>query len=414
MIIPLFKYLIESSLCLLLFIAGYRFLISNLTHFSWMRFYLISSLVLSLIVPVIPIQWETTLVPAGSLTDLLPAFIDHTINTPLNNAITDPTRIHSGFSMSLLVIYGLLILYLLGAIYKGYLLARNLKKIMGVIKTNRKVKEANYWIVSLNGQIPAFSFFNYIFINEGFKDLSEKELRIIKEHEKIHVDHYHTFDLLFLEVVRVLFWFNPSLNYLKRSLQEIHEYIADEKVAGEGESKQSYALLLLNLASENKVFDLVAGFTGEHIKRRILMIAKPRNSAKYKLRFFALVPITLILLVIFSCSKDPGTMSNWADQCPTCKKLELKQYSGIYLPAKKDTMLRPMEILNSSNRLFRFIETDPFTPNRTIELQFIADNRFSYTDNSSRSIEFIVNDKNEVTGCFLIRRDGTFHLLKQK
>ena len=95
--------------------------------------------------------------------------------------------------------------------------------------------------------------------------------------------------------------------------------------------------------------------------------------------------------------------------------LSLKEYSGIYIPSKKDTILRPMEVLNSKNKLFRFIENpSDFTPNRNIELEFVTENIFFYPDKSNRSIEFIVNDKKEVTGCFVRRPDGTFQLSKQK
>lgn len=95
--------------------------------------------------------------------------------------------------------------------------------------------------------------------------------------------------------------------------------------------------------------------------------------------------------------------------------LKLAEYSGTYLPEKKDTILKPMEILNSANKLFRFIENpDDYTANRNIELEFVTGNIFFYPDKSARSIEFVVNDKKEVTGCILRRPDGTYNLTKKK
>lgn len=94
--------------------------------------------------------------------------------------------------------------------------------------------------------------------------------------------------------------------------------------------------------------------------------------------------------------------------------LSLKDYSGVYYPAGKDTLLRPMEIMHSNNKLFRFIETDPKGQNRTVELEFVAGNMFFYTDNSGRSVEFVVDDKKQVTGCILRRWDGTYNLTKGK
>lgn len=95
--------------------------------------------------------------------------------------------------------------------------------------------------------------------------------------------------------------------------------------------------------------------------------------------------------------------------------LSLKEYSGLYLPSKNDTILKPMEILSSTNKLFRFIENpNDYTSNRNVELQFVTENIFFYPDNSGRSIEFIVTDKMIVTGCYLRRPDGTYILSKKK
>jgi beta-lactamase regulating signal transducer with metallopeptidase domain/tetratricopeptide (TPR) repeat protein len=96
------------------------------------------------------------------------------------------------------------------------------------------------------------------------------------------------------------------------------------------------------------------------------------------------------------------------------KKIDLKKYAGIYTPSKKDTILTTMEIINKNNKLFRFIESVLDPNQRNIELEVIRDNVFLYMDNSNRSIEFVVDDKNEVTSCILRRADGTFTLLKQK
>lgn len=423
------KYLLESSLCLILFMVTYRILIANKTNFSWMRFYLLVSMALSIVIPliIIPIEWSVKLIPTDSFPNTLLMQTKQTATTVVNN---DSTLIqaNSGISKTKMILFIALIVYMIGIIYKSYLFVKNLIKMNDFIKKSSKVKEENYWIVCLKNEIPAFSFFNYIFINSTYKNLSSNELQLIKEHEMVHVKQYHTLDVLFAELVGILYWFNPIVNYLKKSLKEIHEYIVDERIAGHGENKKAYAQLLLTLASDNKVFDLAATFTGEYIKRRILMIAKPRTSPKYKLMFFVLVPLTAILLLSFSRLNNPKAKpkirneisnsdlkigkTNWATKSPLAIQMELKKYCGIYFPLKKDAnVLKPMEIILKDNKLFRFIEAEPESDNRMVELQFEANNRFSYTDNSDRSIEFILDNKNKVTGCGLVRRDGRYLLL---
>ncbi len=112
-----------------------------------------------------------------------------------------------------------------------------------------------------------------------------------------------------------------------------------------------------------------------------------------------------------------GTINLRKVKKPVLPPINLKNYSGLYIPAKKDTMLKPMEIINSMNKLFRFIETpnEPAnTPNRNVELESVTDNIFFYPDGSGRSIEFTLDDKKEVSGCILRRPDGTYTLSKKK
>lgn len=93
--------------------------------------------------------------------------------------------------------------------------------------------------------------------------------------------------------------------------------------------------------------------------------------------------------------------------------LDLKNYSGVYVPAKKDAILATMEITNSDGKLFRYI-SDAEGANKTVELVFVGENIFFYTDNSGRSIEFVVDKKNDVTECILRRPDGVYTLAKRK
>jgi hypothetical protein len=195
-------------------------------------------------------------------------------------------------------------LYMAGAIFKAYNFGSNLRKIKACINQNPKIKEGRYWLVNLNSLMPPFSFFNYIFINNSYQNLSADEMQRIKDHEKIHARELHSLDVLFIELISILYWFNPLLIYFKKSIREVHEYIVDEKIVERGRGKRDYAELLLKLASDNKSFNLSAGFSGSEIKRRILMLSKQRSIPGQKLMFVILVPLTLILMLSFSYIKN--------------------------------------------------------------------------------------------------------------
>jgi hypothetical protein len=304
-----FYYLIESSVCLLLFVLVYRFLIANLTHFSWMRVYLLLSVVLSLILPVIiiPIQWNSSLLTSDLFSNSIllqsnQIGIDLTKKSLINGIQTN-----GDLDIQQLIFYGLLIIYFAGLVYKANIFAWNLKSIHKCVKQNFKSREGNYWLVNLENEMPPFSFLNYIFVTTNYKNLPANDIQQIKNHELVHVKQYHSLDILFIELTSIVFWLNPVMNYIKKSIREIHEYIVDEKIAGNGKNRKNYAQLLLNLTSEAKYFNLSTSFTGQQIKRRILMITKSKSLPKHKLIFTILIPLTIFLLLSFSYIKNPNS-----------------------------------------------------------------------------------------------------------
>ena len=231
-----FYFLIESSVCLLVFLAIYRVAISNLTHFNWMRGYILSSIVLSILLPLIKIpgQWSYSI------------FGNTLLNKPLSfnliNPLTlfTPTTIEQGMQVSnqatiwssLIII--LSVIYLAGVCYNSYKLFRNLLQISESIRRNPKHREGKYWIIRSDNEATAYSFLNYIFITGDNMKFTPDEIRQIKNHEYIHASQWHTIDILFIEFAGILFWFSPLIRYAKIKIREIHEYIADEKTAGTG------------------------------------------------------------------------------------------------------------------------------------------------------------------------------------
>jgi hypothetical protein len=319
-------YVLESSICLILFLMVYRLLIANLTHFSWMRIYLLISVTLSLILPllIIPIQWSSSILPSDLFNNA--SFLSGSQpeeyfggKSLLNDFGTSGSNhIRQG------IITLLIVAYLIGLLYKAYNLFRNLRSIQNCIKQNPKVRDGGFWFVDLNETIPPFSFFNYIFIAKSCRNLSTAELQRIKDHEKVHAQQFHSLDVLFIEFISIIFWFNPLLSYLKKSVQEIHEYIVDEKIAETGNGKKDYAQLLLKLATDVKGFNLSAGFSGSQIKRRIVMISRQRSLPEHKLMFVILIPITVLIMLSFSYIKPPNPLNVQTKQNENINQSQLK------------------------------------------------------------------------------------------
>ena len=319
-------YVLESSICLLLFLMVYRLLIANQTHFSWMRIYLLISVILSLILPllILPIQWRTSIHPFINLNNF------NFLTGAQPGGYSDGQPLSSGFRNNLgsNLQAGMILLaiatYIVGLLYKAFNFFSNLRSIEKCIKQNPKVREGRFWLVELIDKVPPFSFFNYIFITNFCQRLPEDDLKRIKDHEKVHAQQFHSLDVLFIEFISIIFWFNPLMIYLKKSIQEIHEYIVDEKIAERGKGKRDYAELLLKLASEVKGFNLSAGFSGSQIKRRIVMIGRQRSLPGQKLMFVILIPVTIIIMLSFSYIKNPDTQTAQTKQNVIANQSQLK------------------------------------------------------------------------------------------
>jgi beta-lactamase regulating signal transducer with metallopeptidase domain len=297
-----FYFLIESSVYLFFFLVIYRLAISNLTHFLWMRTYLLSSLSLSIILPLIriPSQWFRSFFGETFFSKPFSLIMQNPVSMIEPETAKSITQAGSALNIWTLMILSLSVVYLIGVLFKSITLYRNLMKIRESIRNNDKYTEGKYWIVNTDNGLAAFSFFNYIFINKDYKNLTHDEFQKIIKHERIHANQLHTIDILFVELISILFWFSPLVGYTKIRLQEIHEYIADEKTAGIGEMKKNYAQLLFNLASEAKTFSLMTGFSGKQINNRILMVSKKRSLPAHKLIFIAIIPAAALLLLSFS------------------------------------------------------------------------------------------------------------------
>jgi len=204
-------------------------------------------------------------------------------------------------------------IYIAGVIYKMGKLVWNLNLIARCIKQNPVTSEENYRLVRISESIPPFSFLNCIFLSANYKNLSASDLQQIKDHEKVHIHQFHTIDLILIELSSIVFWFNPFIVYLKKSLQEIHEYLVDEKIALVDGNRRNYAELLLSLTSDYKGstgLNLTASFAEPQIKKRIQMMINKRSLPLDRLRFFVLIPLTAIILLSFSYIKITNSTLN--------------------------------------------------------------------------------------------------------
>ncbi len=282
-----------------------------------MRIYLLACLVLGLLLPLITLP--VSIYGSQAVSESLGAVFNMAIrnaDTAIFSQNSGNVSIENGqLNIGSILGYGLILVYISGVFYKVLQLTKKLLYIRNSIRNNQRVKRGKLWFIYLENGSPAYSFFNYVFINKHLERLSSDELVKIYNHESIHASQYHTLDILFVELVSILFWFNPLIKMFKNHLLEIHEYLADEKIIKSPDMKKSYSHLLLKLSSEENPPILSSAFSAKQISRRISMIGKARSLPRHRFSFLLLLPAAAFLLISFSSvenrySNDPAFFEN--------------------------------------------------------------------------------------------------------
>jgi hypothetical protein len=133
-----------------------------------------------------------------------------------------------------------------------------------------------------------FSFLHLIFINR--QTLSEANHGAMLEHERVHIRQWHWLDLILLELLVAVQWFNPFAWLFRRSVKELHEYLADEEVLKQT-PKLDYQMLLFNQVCGTDMYLPVNGFKSSLTKKRILMMNNKRNK-----KWFAVFAVLLVAI----------------------------------------------------------------------------------------------------------------------
>jgi beta-lactamase regulating signal transducer with metallopeptidase domain len=135
----------------------------------------------------------------------------------------------------------LMLIFISGVVLFSVLFLVKLTKLVNIIISNKIVQADSYKLVLLENRQAAFSFFNYIFINENLKAHKGKE---IIQHELVHCKHLHSLDLIFFEFFKIAMWFNPLTYIYQKRITLLHEYISDAEVVKETDKKSYFNQLL--------------------------------------------------------------------------------------------------------------------------------------------------------------------------
>jgi len=221
-----------------------------------------------------------------------PADYTQTIESKVKTQIIKENKT---YSISSITIVGTL--YIFGLMLSLILSIVGISRTISLIRKSKKIKKDGYSLLLLDKEIPAFSFGKNIVISKTDYQSNKQE---ILTHEEAHVRHMHSLDLLLLEVVKIIYWFNPLVYIMTRNLKEIHEYQADEYTINNGIDAINYQKLIIKKCVGYEQFALANSFHHCQIKKRIAMINKKQTGKACKLKAAAFIPVACMLLMSFS------------------------------------------------------------------------------------------------------------------
>ena len=209
-------YLARSFFCLgILYLIWWLFM-SKDTFFTVNRYYLMSSIFLSLLIPLFDFSSITNF--GGISTAIV-----------LQAVTIKPEEIQNVYTNNLSVFQVIVVVYLTGVVIFTIRFFIQIFQLLTLIKRFGISKKDGLKYVLTDSNYAPFSFFGLIFLNSKF---NEQDVEKIIVHESVHIRQGHSFDLFLLELLTILHWFNPFTWLYRSSLKSIHEYLADEGVLG--------------------------------------------------------------------------------------------------------------------------------------------------------------------------------------
>ncbi|MBQ9962994.1 MAG: M56 family metallopeptidase [Alistipes sp.] len=304
-------YLLEVIVCSGVLAALYSLLIERKVDFLFARMFLLLSVVLSAVIPMINIPvWEAAIVPE---------LAQVAVGEVSAEVVAEVT---SGFNYVYLlwVVYGVGVALCVGSF------VLQMVNVLRIRRAGQMTRFEGIAVVRSQQNIASFSLFNTIYIGNNTADV---DLPTIVAHERSHISHHHSVERVIMEFFKALLWWNPFVWIASRRLVEAHEFEADSDVIGSGcDAKQYVTTLLKHLFGYSP--EIANGLHNSLTKKRLKMILKT-NSGRYALlRKIAVIPVVGILFTLFSFTTKQAVAQDVPQSNVVEESVEINDYQDFY------------------------------------------------------------------------------------
>ena len=280
-------YLVNSAACLAILLLFYKLFLEKEQMHLIKRGYLLISVLAAGIIPLITM---TTFVNAETITFA---------NTVSNSTVVSEEIIASEINWKIILwtIYGI------GVMSFSIRFLNNLRSMIFRIRKNPKLKNTHFITVLLSSNITPHTFFKYLFFN---KTLYEQHLipSEVLLHEQTHAKELHSLDILLIELLQVVFWFNPLIYMAKNAIKLNHEFLADQAVIKNGIETTTYQNTLLAFSSNAEASNLANAFNYSSIKKRFTVMKTHTSKKMILVKTILVIPLIAFLLFSFSTKEE--------------------------------------------------------------------------------------------------------------
>ncbi len=289
-------YIIYTFISLGLSYAVYVFLLKNQKTFQFNRFYLLITLLLCLLSPILEIEMFDAIPKISAVNFEVPS------NLNLTNDFSDEGIAGATAAKQINAYDVIWCFYFVISIAFILRFLINLFSILKLVRNSNK-RLGNLIQVEVDENEQVSSFLNYIFINSS-KLVNDDFAESIIAHEGIHYKQLHTLDLIFIEFVLCFFWFNPFLWFYKIAILQNHEFIADSQVVSSGIDLNHYAKAIIGLGQKEHRVPLTSGFNFIQIKNRIIMLNQSKSSISKRVLRIITAVLLFAGIFMFSAFKE--------------------------------------------------------------------------------------------------------------
>jgi TonB family protein len=369
-------YLIRASVYLLVFGLGYYLLLARQNARIFNRFYILFSFVISLgLASVGRISLDAAFLNVDEyFVSDLPEFL---VVGRVGAENAGSWFQNASYTWLYWIPFVLMVVYLV-------VLFKRLLNLFRYIRQNPREKLDSMELVLISPHHSPFSFFHWIFIPSNMKE--SEHFQKVLTHEKAHYLLRHSWDVMFMEILRLLFWFHPMYYYLKRDLQTIHEYDADN-FALRNYSRADYQRALLDFALGAHYLPITNPFNVSTIKKRFIMMNMNQHP-KLKVQLFRLLlilPFVAAVFIIQSCSFA-------ADEADVPSDTKTDETTSIEAPPPPPP----------TDPIFNLVDEEPGFPGGTPELMKFLQNNLTYPEKAKAN-----KIQGTVFVTFVVEKDGS-------